>query len=405
MYKFKTDIDENEYLNYLNSLNHYNIMQTPMWAKVKVSWSSTLCGVYDESGNLVSVCLLLIRKLPLGFKLVYSPRGFITDYSDKELLNAVVEGVKSYAKSIGAYAVKIDPEIIMSETCKNECKKNETGYEMFENLKQKNFLHMGFDKDFHTYTQPRYYAEYSLTDENGNPKSDDDILRGFDKKLKKFIGKYTEQRGIFFEHVSDADTISDYVKISEHTENRQHILLRDESYFKRIYDSFGKDNIFFYAKMDLDKFIGYLDESLKQKSCDLEQIEKDRAAAEELKKKNGKIVTMSALNIIKSKDTAYLMYSGFDDSIFSRFRTTNQIRFEAMRYFRDCGLKKFSFMGINGDLTDSLSEFKLKFNPTIIEYAGEFDLPIKKTSYKIMTRVFPFCKKIYIKTILKLKRK
>ena len=99
------------------------------------------------------------------------------------------------------------------------------------------------------------------------------------------------------------------------------------------------------------------------------------------------------------------MYSGFDDSVYPRFRTTNQIRFEAMRRFRDEGLSTFSFMGIHGDLNDTLSEFKLKFNPVVVEFAGEFEMPVRPLTYKFMAKAFPKAKKLYIGLMLKLKGK
>ena len=109
------------------------------------------------------------------------------------------------------------------------------------------------------------------------------------------------------------------------------------------------------------------------------------------------------MNTVMCSDTGYFMYSGFNDKIFSRYRSTLQIRYEAMRYFRDMGMKYVSFMGILGDLNDSLAEFKLKFNPTVTEFAGEFELPVKPLMYKIMTKALPAARRIYIKLMLKLK--
>ena len=114
---------------------------------------------------------------------------------------------------------------------------------------------------------------------------------------------------------------------------------------------------------------------------------------------------MSALQMIRSNDTAYLLYSGFDDRVFPRFRTTNQIRVEAMKYFRDRGCHVFSFMGIKGDLKDPLSEFKLKFNPCIVEYIGELELPVRPMLYRFMNKFLPFAKRVYIRTALLFKGK
>lgn len=399
-YTFTTEVTKEEVLDFLTSLPHYNIMQAPMWAEVKNGWENQLCAVRNEDGQIFASALLLIRKLPLGFKIVYSPRGFIADYSDKEVCDVLIEGAKDYCKKIGAYILRIDPEILIGEIYKGEKTVIDKGMSELEYLKSKGFNHMGFATDFHSYTQPRFNAEYSLVSKEGEKLTDEEILSGFDKKLKKFIGAYTEKRGIFFVNGTGEDVIEEYIKISEHTENRQHILLRDAEYFRRMKKAFGDDCVIMFAKMDIDKFLAFLD---TQK--DDEQTQKDRAEALRIKEEKGNIVNMSAVFILKSKDTAYLMYSGFDDTIFSRFRTTNQIRYEAMRHFRDEGLKVFSFMGIHGDLQDTLSQFKLKFNPVVKEYAGEFEMPIKPLTYKFMTKAFPVAKRIYINIMLRIKGK
>lgn len=401
MYTFCTDITADECLCYLKTLPHYNVLQTPMWAFVKPNWAHLIVGLRDENKQVVATALLLIRTLMPGFKIIYSPRGFMLDYHDDAKVRVFIQGIRDYAKQIHAYMVRIDPEIKISEIYKSEKKQIESGISQLNVLRQYGFLHMGYATDFHSYTQPRFNAEYKLVDEQGVKLTDEQILKGFDKKLKKFIGHYTSDRGIFFEKAPNNEgTIDHYIQISAHTEQRQHILLRDAAYFKRMLHAFGDDMVIYFAKMDMDKFLLYLD------SCvDKEQAEKDREEALRIKKERGNIVTMSALLFLKSQDTAYLMYSGFDETVFSRFRTTNQIRYEAMRSFRDEDIKTFSFMGIHGDLQDSLSQFKLKFNPVIVEFAGEFELPIRHFKYKLMTKIFPFCKNVYLKCVKLIQRK
>ena len=399
-YTFTTEVTAEETEEFLFSLPHYNVMQSPAWAQVKPDWSSVLCGVRDGHGKLCGSALVLIRKLPLGFKIAYSPRGFVADYSDAELVSVFTAGLRAYCKKIGAYVLRIDPEIRIGSIYKGEKTENAEGLGQLEALKKEGFLHMGFATDFNTYTQPRFNAEYSLRSADGTALTDEEILGGFDKKLKKFIGSYTEKRGIFFVADLSENAVEEFVRISEHTEQRQHILLRDAEYFTRMKKELGDDLVIMFAKMDLDRFEKFLDSQ-----PDDEQTRADRAEAKRLRAEKGKIVDMSAVLFLKSRDTAYLMYSGFDDSVFPRFRTTNQIRFEAMRRFRDEGLSTFSFMGIHGDLNDTLSEFKLKFNPVVVEFAGEFEMPVRPLTYKFMAKAFPKAKKLYIGLMLRLKGK
>lgn len=396
-YDFIVPFPEEEYRAFVESLPHCNFMQKDPWIGVKTTWQGVLCGLRKEGGT-VAVALLLIRRLPTGQRLIYAPRGFLLDYSDKELISAFTHEICAYAKKMGAYMVRIDPEIVLSRKYKGEEVRDDAGYEALNNLTAAGWLHQGFATDFHSYTQPRFNAEYPLV-KDGESESDEEMLQGFDKKLRKFIGRYTESRGIFFTHGNSEEDIDLFCSISAHTEQRQHILLRDAAYFQRMKEGYGNDCMFFFAKMDLRKFLAFLDSQPQD-----EQTAKDRAEAEKWLK-YGDVVPMSALQMIRSNDTAYLLYSGFDDRVFPRFRTTNQIRYEAMKYFRDRGCSVFSFMGIKGDLQDPLSEFKLKFNPTIVEYVGELEYPVRPVLYRFMTKFLPFAKRIYIRLALLLKGK
>lgn len=403
-YSFRAGVDDKEYTDWLDTLPDYNITQTPMWSHIKTDWKHKLCLVYDD-GRPVAGALLLIRTLFPGFKIIYSPRGVLVDYSDKELLSFFVDALVKYGKKIGAYVVRIDPEIVLSTYRSGTTVVEQSGKIRMNNLLSLGFRHMGFDKDFHTYTQPRYNAEIPLT-ENGAPLSDAEIAKSFDKKLRKFIGHYTADRGIFFEYDTGYSAVRKFTEISAHTEKRQKIILRNEDYFKRMYEAFGEDNVIFFAKIRIPVLMEFLNEMLA--SGDAEKIkmaEEDMREAERLRNVYGDEITLSSLLTVKGKKTAYLLYSGFDDSVFPRFRTTNQIRFEAMRFFRDKGCDVFSLLGIHGDLNDSLSDFKLKFNPNVVEYAGEFEYPISRFKYAIMKKVFPVIKKIYFKIKLSPVRK
>ena len=106
---------------------------------------------------------------------------------------------------------------------------------------------------------------------------------------------------------------------------------------------------------------------------------------------------MCATLCVSVSDTANLLYGGFNDEVFPRYSGAVAMRFDLMKHCRDRGLKWMSLMGIHGDLQDSLSEFKLKFNPHIVEYAGEFDLPCNRLVYGVMDRLFPVAKRVFLR--------
>ena len=52
-----------------------------------------------EDDKLVATALLLQKKLPLGLSYLYSPRGFVVDFQNFELLKTFTQEIKKFAKS------------------------------------------------------------------------------------------------------------------------------------------------------------------------------------------------------------------------------------------------------------------------------------------------------------------
>ena len=99
MYKFKVDISEKDYNNFIKNYSMAPITQDYRWANVKKDWDNTLCGLYKDD-KLVAAALLLIKKFPFNLKMIYSPKGFLIDYTNKKELEEFTKGIKKYAKKL-----------------------------------------------------------------------------------------------------------------------------------------------------------------------------------------------------------------------------------------------------------------------------------------------------------------
>ena len=71
MYKFKTNINIDEYNDFINNYSMAPITQDYRWAKVKNNWDNILCGLYKDN-KLIAVALLLIKTFPLNLKMIYT---------------------------------------------------------------------------------------------------------------------------------------------------------------------------------------------------------------------------------------------------------------------------------------------------------------------------------------------
>ena len=73
-------------------VKHYeksHFLQTPAWADVKEAWDWRGILAY-EAERIVGAMSVLIRNLPLGFSLMYAPRGPVCDRNDPYVLSCLL---------------------------------------------------------------------------------------------------------------------------------------------------------------------------------------------------------------------------------------------------------------------------------------------------------------------------
>ena len=391
-YKFKTNIEEKEFNSFVQNFPSTCFMQTSKWAKVKTSWEHDLVGMY-ENDKLLCSAMILKRNLFLGKKLIYIPRGFAIDYSNEELLQCFVISLKKYAKENNAIDIKIDPYICFKEDNIKNIKKNK-GIEIkryFTNqttqivntLKKIGFLHAGYKKEVNAYIQPRYTMAISLKNKDGEFYNNEELRRTFPKNTRNYIGKYQEERGVEFSFSTDSNDIKDLISVLHCTEKRQHIALRNEAYFKKIMNNFPSNAVLFFARIDINKYISFLENDMKEHEEKKEFCEKQIKEAELIRNKYGNkplagatIVMMPTCN--SGARVASFLYAGTNTEILPSLKITNGLMFYRLCY---CLEKKCDYCdlgGVDGSLEDHLSVFKSKFNPNVLELVGEFDLVVNK---------------------------
>ncbi|HEO5163783.1 TPA: peptidoglycan bridge formation glycyltransferase FemA/FemB family protein [Streptococcus agalactiae] len=99
MYHVTVGISEKEYDAFAIASSQTNLLHSSKWAQVKSNWQNERLGFYKDD-QLVAVASILIKSLPLGFTMLYIPRGPIMDYSNKELVNFVLKTLKNFERLI-----------------------------------------------------------------------------------------------------------------------------------------------------------------------------------------------------------------------------------------------------------------------------------------------------------------
>lgn len=411
MYSFKTNIDISEYNKFIVNYSMAPITQDYRWAYVKSDWDNTLCALYKDK-KIVGCALLLIKKFPLGLKMIYVPKGFLTDYTNIEYIKEFTKGLKAYAKKIKAFIVKIDPLIAVNEDyydtfIKKDTKESPKNYIVnkdlkIDNLKKCGWIHNGFKKNVGAYIQPRFNMAISLIDKDNNKLSENDLLNHFKRNAKRYHGEFQTKRGVYFICVHDDSYIDDFYRIIKSTEDRQGISLRSKDYFKKIMDSFKEDAYMYIARVNVDKFVEFLNHEIENENDETlvnkykEQLEDAKVA----KDKYGNDISIAAtLGIIPPNKTGIkkveYLYAGTFEEVFPYLNTNASVHINSFIDMLNNGYDYCDLEGVDGTLDDHLTKTKAKYNPVLLEFVGEFDLSINKFWYFIFSKFSVQLKKLY----------
>ena len=158
MFTYKIGLSTSEHDRFVIDSPQTNLLQSSSWAKIKDSWGNDRLGFYQDD-KLVAVASVLIQPLPLGFSMIYIPRGPIMDYQDKELLAFVITSLKKYAKTKRALFVKFDPSLFVTKNLiSQEVNINEDTLSIAKDIQALGVEWTGLTKDMAENIQPRFQA-------------------------------------------------------------------------------------------------------------------------------------------------------------------------------------------------------------------------------------------------------
>lgn len=416
MYKFKADIPVSEFTAFVENFSFATIQQTEEWSKLKNNWKSSFCGIY-KGDELVGVALILMRTLMPGFTYAYCPRGPLMDFCDSEAVKAFTEGAREYCKAQGVYLLKVDPTIVVGKTLPDMTTDKyfdpfdlEKGKLEFDNMVACGFKHKGFGKSLDSATQPRYNALIPLKDSEGNPLTAPGFKKNYKQKLRKYLGNFQVARGLYYEGAEHTDeNIALFKKILSNTEARQNISLRNEEYFNLLASAFGEKAFFAFEKCDVNTYIENLEKRYEKEPENREKLTEQLEDAKKVMAERGETIPLAALLTVYPPNNegvkiAEYLYAGSDLTVFSSFCATLCGLCTQCVYCAEKGCDFLDLGGVPGTFDDGLYDFKSPFNPIIVEYAGEFDLPINNAKYAIMEKGLPLLKKGYSKIRKILKR-
>lgn len=390
-----TSTQFDEYAKF-HPLNNY--CQSSKYALVmsEYGYNYDYIGYADEQNTIKAATLILTKKITGRSKYGYAPKGFLINYYDQTLLKNFLTDLRRYYKKKNYVFIKFNPEIIIGETDKfrNYVVSYNGNVRIIDDLKSMNVKRRLELQEFDL-MQPKFNAYLNLKSYNYMK-----LNRNYRKKIKKGTNNGLS---LIVGGPKDMDYLYSFVKDKKN---------RPISYYRNFYNVFSRDNSIdlVYIKVDYQKYLTYVREMYEKEQANNdhwneiiqndprkknlnEKMDSDKKlqgykeniikATAGLKKKNHDIIA-GAL-IIKHFNRISVIISGFGNDF--KYLNPNHFLYHSIferykPYFDYCDMN-----GISGNFENTspyygLNQFKLKFNPIVYEFVGEFDLICNDRTFK-----------------------
>lgn len=415
MYKLK-ELTNDEFDEFSKNYNISTVYQTSQYALTmnNQDYDSILLGLVD-SNNIIQAATLILITNNRKFKFAYSPRGYLIDYRNEELVTLFTSFIKEYLNKNNVVTLKINPPIFKTiyYIKENNIYKNNYYDHILNFLISLGYKHLGYNSYFEG-IRPRFEAVINL-------ESDEkDIFDNLKRELKTKI-RNAKKTGIKIIKGNDDDLniLYDQIKIK---------YPRNFKYLEDTYKFFKKNNSidFYYTKLDTVKYLQETGKSLEEKENEVlkinNKIQSNNSSNKNISKKMNMdldvykynkqlveatkllkeypdgLITSSAL-IAKYKDEVTLLIDGHN-KLYKNLNAKHLLIWELCKIYKKEGYKKFNLGGIaNINIDDNkykgLNNFKQSFNPYIIEYMGDLEIITNSSLY------FMYSNSIALKNIIK----
>ncbi|MEZ5093584.1 lipid II:glycine glycyltransferase FemX [Nocardioides sp.] len=345
-----------------------SFLQTPAWGTVKSEWRAESLGFLDGE-EIVGAGLVLYRQVPrLKRYLAYLPEGPSIDW-DGDDLAAWLAPLAEHVKQQGAFGIRMGPPVITRRWSAAQVKegiasadtrrltdltpqeRSVAGARVVSQLQELGWRPQAVAGGFAA-GQPQYNFWVPLTTEVDGvrtPRTEADVLAGMNQLWRRNIRK-ADKSGVVTS-VGTAADLEAFHALYVHTAERDHFTPRPLSYFQTMYAALSAE--------DPDRI-----------TLHLAHHEDDLVAA-----------TIA----IRVGGHAWYSY-GASSTEKREVRGSNAVQWAMIRQALAAGAEVYDLRGITDTLDADdphvgLIQFKVGTGGVAVEYAGEWDLPLRPLLY------------------------
>ena len=352
----------------------------------KSNWNTYYVGIKKED-KLVAATMLLSHIRRFNKYEFYSPRGYLIDFNDKDLVDFFTNELKKYIKEKNGYVLRIDPYVIYKERDidGNIVENGVDNTKIVDNL-----LALGFKK-VPIANMEQVGWMFSLDLEG---KDEDTILKEMHSSTRNKIRK-AEKYGITLRELK-YDELDIFQTIMDETSKRKGFSNRKIEYYQDMFNLYKDKVKYLVAELDLVEYIKKLEIEKNEKeeklsklddvknekeknnlNTEIESINKRIEEAKEIGK--DKIELSCAMFILIKPEVIFLAGGNLEE--YMKYDAQYILQWEMIKYGINNNYKKHNFYGIPANINThpkdyGIYEFKRRFNGYVEELIGEYELPI-----------------------------
>lgn len=303
-----------------------SILQSYEWGEFKAHFGwRPIRIVLEDEGKITAGISILIREIPfIRHCLFYAPRGPILDYSNKELLHALLDVVEKEAERNRAISLKIDPEIPEGDKSALD-----------------NLISLGFEKALKQ-VQPRVTFILDL-DRDLNA-----ILASFEEKTRYNV-RLAEKKGVRVKEDISEKGIKTFYGLYLDTSRRDKFLIHPLTYYQKVRE------IIFNAGLGTNLMAYY----------------------------NGEPI--AAVIVFAFGRKIWYMY-GASASEFRNVMPNHLLHWEVIKWAKERNFKYYDLWGIPVNPTENhplygVYRFKKGLKGQLVKYIGAYDFPYSPLFY------------------------
>ena len=414
--EFICDIPKKEYEEFVSKNKYGHFMQSYDFGEIRSfkHFIPHYVGLKDKN-KLVCSALLLEKKLKFGYSYFYSPRGYVIDFHNKELVKKFTEELKKYAKECKAIFIKIDPALkLHTLNQEGEVIEGVDNHDVVDYLTSIGYKHLGYNLGFE-HEQPRFTFRIDL---NGTW---DEVYQRMHPTTKKILNKGNQYN--LDDYIGDSNDLEEFYQTMIETSKREGIIQSPIEYYQKFYETFHKDGLsdIYMVKANIPKIIKSFEDkidSVKEEIKNLEsytnknkaqnkindlnnQINKLNKDLEEIKQIKEKEVVLSSIITVKYGDIVWTVHGG-NTSALMGLNGNYLCYYNIMKDAYDNGYKVMDCFGTCGEANPDkdnpifgIHSFKKRLGGEYIEFIGEFDLITNQVMYKAYKTLIPLYRKLH----------